>query len=95
MSDMAQQSLTVGDRIGQLVIVQNPQIEFVESDELSETKKRVRRLRKHREVGLAKMKIIIDNQSLLDFGQMMGVVFSLMNDEGEFISQNKNRLPFH
>ena len=29
----------VGDRIGQLVIVQNPQIEFVESDELSETKR--------------------------------------------------------
>jgi len=27
----------VGDRIGQLVIVQNPQIEFVESDKLSET----------------------------------------------------------
>ena len=26
-----------GDRIGQLVIVQNPQIEFVESDKLSET----------------------------------------------------------
>ena len=29
----------VGDRIGQLVIVQNPQIEFVESDELSDTKR--------------------------------------------------------
>ena len=40
------------------------------------------------------MKIIIDNQSLLDFGQMMGVVFSLMNDEGEFISQNKTGCHF-
>jgi hypothetical protein len=40
------------------------------------------------------MKIIIDNQSLLDFGEMMGVVFSLMNDEGEFISQNKTGYHF-
>jgi hypothetical protein len=40
------------------------------------------------------MKIIIDNRSLLDFGQMMGVVFSLMNDEGEFISQNKTGCHF-
>ncbi len=35
------------------------------------------------------MKIIIDNRSLLDFGQMMGVVFSLMNNEAGFIGQNK------
>lgn len=40
------------------------------------------------------MKIIIDNQSLLDFGGMMGVVFELMNDEKEFISQNKKGCHF-
>ena len=40
------------------------------------------------------MKIIIDNQSLLDFGEMMGVVFSLMNNEKEFISQNKSGCKF-
>ena len=40
------------------------------------------------------MKIIIDNQSLLDFGEMMGVVFSLMNNEADFIGQNKTGCHF-
>lgn len=40
------------------------------------------------------MKIIIDNQSLLNFGGMMGVVFSLMNNEKEFIDQNKKGCHF-
>jgi hypothetical protein len=42
----------------------------------------------------AVMKIIIDNQSLLDFGEMMGVVFELMNNEAGFIGQNKTGCHF-
>jgi hypothetical protein len=42
----------------------------------------------------AVMKIIIDNQSLLDFGEMMGVVFELMNNEKEFIGQHKKGCHF-
>jgi hypothetical protein len=40
------------------------------------------------------MKIIIDNQSLLDFGGMMGVVFALMNNEKGFIGQHKKGCHF-
>ena len=40
------------------------------------------------------MKIIIDNQSLLDFGEIMGVVFELMNNEKGFIWQHKKGCHF-